>query len=329
MTGTASRKRSLSPKELKVWVDKIKKGAAKIRESTFELGDLLNQAEAKLTNKDFAKVIAEAGLGSKTTAQNYMRVAACEKLRQPGIFEHLPDGVGALIDLAAWPKETLEKAIQANVLKPRAKRQDLRAWQTRDAMIQRRVVMPPDPDEIVGYIIADRDYADGTKTARLNARVGKFIARINALSEDIAFVATTSASSHHHEMRRFLLQEKIEKQFRFHDRDEYIRSGLAPIFGDFDEFRLGAWTWESWAPKYIAALVDGTAPDLFLSPSEIDFLRCQGPARRPFPDPATDRDDPADLGNILPRLEFHPPADADVSLSDTEDQAHDANPEHV
>ena len=97
------------------WVARIDAIIKKQQRTVFELGDLLNEAKAQLAKKDFLEVIKQSGLRSKSNAENYMRVASKAILRLPEVEKHLPNGTGALIDIAAWPDEEIKYAIRCGV----------------------------------------------------------------------------------------------------------------------------------------------------------------------------------------------------------------------
>jgi hypothetical protein len=98
------------------------------RRTVFEIGELLIEAKVRFDNKDFRKVVEQSGLKSKSNAENYMRVASKTILRKPEIEPHLPKSVGALIDVAAWPDEQIQVAVENKVMKPDARRNELRNW---------------------------------------------------------------------------------------------------------------------------------------------------------------------------------------------------------
>jgi len=108
---------SRSPEE---WAEKLNEFIAVQRRTVFEIGEALLLAEEELSKKDFVTAIKMSGLKTKTTANNYMRVAESELLKNRDLQKHLPTGVGALIDLAAWKKDDFALAIKEGALHPNA-----------------------------------------------------------------------------------------------------------------------------------------------------------------------------------------------------------------
>jgi hypothetical protein len=145
------------PKRLKRsvedWVAEISGLVAKQRLSVFEIGDVLLQAEAGLSKKSFGNVVKLSGIRSKQNAKNYMRVAGEDNLRRPGILEHLPVTVGALIDLAAWSTGEIDSAIREGILHPQSERAKLRQWRKRRWQTPRK--KPEASAKVVGYIMCD------------------------------------------------------------------------------------------------------------------------------------------------------------------------------
>jgi hypothetical protein len=81
-----------------------------------------------MTRSDFQLVVKNSGLRSTSSADNYMRVAENEFLRKPAIMEHLPVGIGALIDVAAWTEMEVEACIRDKTMHPHVERKTLRNW---------------------------------------------------------------------------------------------------------------------------------------------------------------------------------------------------------
>ena len=151
---------SRSPEE---WAEKFNEIMAVQRRTVFEIGEALLLAEQELSKKDFATAIKMSGLKTKTTANNYMRVAESEVLKNRDLQKHLPTGVGTLIDLAAWTKEEFALAVKEGALHPNAQRGHLRQWKQknryrahlREDPVEVRNPTPPADALIVGYIKAD------------------------------------------------------------------------------------------------------------------------------------------------------------------------------
>ena len=109
LTGDTPRSKKKSVED---WISAIHELIGKQKRTVFEIGDLLIQAEAELSKKNFGNVAKASGLRSKQTANNYMRVARAEHLRKPDMFKRLPTSVGALIDLAAWEDREISLACE-------------------------------------------------------------------------------------------------------------------------------------------------------------------------------------------------------------------------
>lgn len=158
--GSGHLSNSRSPEE---WAAKLDELMAVQRRTVFEIGEALLLAEQELNKKDFSNAIKLSGLKTKTTANNYMRVAGSEVLKDRHIQKHLPTGVGALIDLAAWKKEDFVLAIKEGALHPNAQRAQLQKWKDKNHYRARhqddpqelRNPTPPADAIIVGYIKAD------------------------------------------------------------------------------------------------------------------------------------------------------------------------------
>jgi hypothetical protein len=119
-----SRKNTVPVSE---WVDRISALITKTRETVFEIGEALAQAKEQLTQKNYKELLARLPM-SKSTADNYIRAASSSILRDPNITKHLPNGVGALIDVAAWKDDDIKNAIDEGVMKPDAERGTLSKW---------------------------------------------------------------------------------------------------------------------------------------------------------------------------------------------------------
>jgi hypothetical protein len=124
------------------WVARIDALIKRRQKTVFEIGDLLLQAKQGLKAKDFAAVIKQSRLRSKSNAENYMRVASKTVFRQPDVEKDLPSGVGALIDIAAWTDEEITRARDCGALNPDATRKTLKEW------IELHRTVPADPNLI-------------------------------------------------------------------------------------------------------------------------------------------------------------------------------------
>lgn len=114
------------------WAQKFDALLATSRRTVFEIGEALLLAEQELSKAAFAEAIKKSGIGTKISANNYMRVAQSKVLKLPHIQKCLPTGVGALIDLAAWKQEEIVQAIKDKVLQPHAQRAQLQRWKEKN-----------------------------------------------------------------------------------------------------------------------------------------------------------------------------------------------------
>lgn len=280
------RKSSIDDAAKKEWIDRINQRFSNQRSSIFDTGDILVEARQTLTDKDFREVVKATGLRSFSNADNYMRVAKHEFLRKPGIFEHLPPTVGALIDMACWDEEQLLKAIKEGFLHPLAKRRALNSW-LMDEMMRPYTRTKPEPytDVIVGHIIVDKGYYQKSSYREWDERFGAYLRNVNAAGHDFAFIASANPSSAHFVVRRQELEDRIKRRYRFHDEFDFEEEGMTAIFGEFREFQYQPLDWGKWVPRFLDAFIEGKAPYLGLTPDEIAFVRCQTEPRRPYPNP--------------------------------------------
>ena len=145
---TQPKKRSVED-----WVLAIDELIGKQKRTVFEVGDLLNQADAQLSKKHFRDVVKSSGLRSKQNANNYMRVARAAHLRKPDIFKHLPTSVGALIDLAAWENREIQFGLRDGVIHPQSERAKLR--KRRQQFYYEVPELPSPKAHVVAYIMCD------------------------------------------------------------------------------------------------------------------------------------------------------------------------------
>ena len=150
LTGDTPRS---NKKSVEDWISAIDELIGKQKRTVFEIGDLLIQAEAELSKKNFGNV----GLRSKQTANNYMRVARAEHLRKPDMFKRLPTSVGALIDLAAWEDREIEFGLRDGVIHPQSERAKLRQW--RQTFNYRGPEERQPNAHVVAYIMCDASTA--------------------------------------------------------------------------------------------------------------------------------------------------------------------------
>jgi hypothetical protein len=135
------------------WVSEIDKLIGNQKRTVFEIGDLLIRAEEDLSKKNFGVAVKASGLKSRQNANNYMRVARAQHLRQPEIFKHLPTCVGALIDLAAWTDREIQFGLRDGVIHSQCERTKLQKWR---AMFNYGGPAPPPPKaRVVAYIMCD------------------------------------------------------------------------------------------------------------------------------------------------------------------------------
>lgn len=120
----ASRKNTVPVSE---WVTRINALITKTREAIFAIGEALTRAKEQLTKKDYKELLVRLQM-SQSTADNYMRIASRPIFREPTITKQLPNGVGALIDIAAWNDDDIKNAISEGVMKPNAERGTLNKW---------------------------------------------------------------------------------------------------------------------------------------------------------------------------------------------------------
>jgi hypothetical protein len=109
----------------------MREAQSQAQATVFEIGDLLAYAKRELYDEDYGRVVAETGLRSTSNADNYIRVAAAKPLRKEEFRQHLPVGVGALIDLATWEEDQIRKCIDDGVMHHDATRQELKGWATK------------------------------------------------------------------------------------------------------------------------------------------------------------------------------------------------------
>jgi hypothetical protein len=181
------------------WAEKFDELLLREKKIVFEIGDALIAAQEELTKKGFLEAIAKSGLKMKTTALNYMRVAQAEILRTPEVQKHLPSGVGALIDLAAWTPDEIDRAIKNDILHPQSQRKPLQKWldNKRVSDIVGKAEEPlPDPPttpepKIVAYIMVHTEDFNADDERKIEEAIWKLRQEVPSFN----FYITTAKES--------------------------------------------------------------------------------------------------------------------------------------
>jgi hypothetical protein len=107
-------------------IDKCRASDAQKTKAFFAKGDALGKAKPQLTMKDFEEVVIAGGLGSITTADNYIRAARKRFLRENQ--DRLPRSDAAKIDMAAWTDEECNAYLLSGRMQPGTSRQEQKEW---------------------------------------------------------------------------------------------------------------------------------------------------------------------------------------------------------
>src|SRR5262249_33967971 len=124
-------------------IDNCRASDARMTESFFAKGDALGKAKPQLTMKDFEEVVIAAGLGSITTADNYIRAARKRFLRKNQ--SRLPRSDAAKIDMAAWTDEELNTNLLSGRMQPGTSRQEQKEWIAEHRRLKANWAPPKEP----------------------------------------------------------------------------------------------------------------------------------------------------------------------------------------